>query len=320
MRGLLTNPVYGGAYAFGRTASRVTVENGRKHVSRGHRRDREDWDVLIVDHHEGYVSWEEFERNQRLIADNANCRGLMVRGAVRRGDALLAGLMRCGHCGRRLHVTYSGTDGFCVRYACRGAQINHGTAPCISFGGMRVDAAVAAEALRLLAPLGIEAALAAVAQRAEGRRRDATAGGARADPGALRGGPGTPPVRCGGPGDAARRRRARAPLERSAHRGPAPRGAAGRHRRGGSRPCPPPRRIGCWRSAPISRRLWAHPGATAETRKRILRTVLEEIVCTLAEDRIELLLHWRGGDHTRLTVARNRTGSIAGAAMLRCVI
>ena len=65
VRGLLTNPVYGGAYAFGRTASRVTVENGRKRVSRGHRRDREEWDVLIVDHHEGYVSWEAFERNQR---------------------------------------------------------------------------------------------------------------------------------------------------------------------------------------------------------------------------------------------------------------
>jgi DNA invertase Pin-like site-specific DNA recombinase len=111
---LLTNPVYGGAYAFGRTASRITVENGRKRISRGHRRDREDWDVLLVDHHEGYISWAEFERNQRLIADNANCRGLMVRGAVRRGDALLAGLLRCGHCGRRLHISYSGTDGYCV--------------------------------------------------------------------------------------------------------------------------------------------------------------------------------------------------------------
>ena len=53
---------------------------------------------------------------------------------------------------------------------------------------------------------------------------------------------------------------------------------------------------------------WAHPGATVETRKRILRTVLEEIVVTLADDRIDLLLHWRGGDHTRLGVPRNRTG------------
>ncbi len=91
---LLTNPVYGGAYAFGRTENRVTVENGRKRVTRGFRRDRAEWDVLIPDLHEGYVSWDEFERNQRLIADNANCRGLMARGAVRCGDALLAGIAR----------------------------------------------------------------------------------------------------------------------------------------------------------------------------------------------------------------------------------
>ena len=67
---LLTNPIYGGAYAFGRTGSRVTVENGRKRVRRGLSREREQWDVLIVDHHEGYVSWAEYERNQRVIADN----------------------------------------------------------------------------------------------------------------------------------------------------------------------------------------------------------------------------------------------------------
>jgi hypothetical protein len=91
------------------TGSRVTVENGRKRVSRGHCREREDWDVLLVDHHEGSVSWAEFERNQRLIADNANSRGLLARGSVRRGEALLAGLLRCGHCGRRLHVHDSGT-------------------------------------------------------------------------------------------------------------------------------------------------------------------------------------------------------------------
>ena len=101
---MLTNPVYAGAYAFGRTGNRVTIENGRKRVSRGHRREPDEWDVLIVEHHEGYVSWSEFERNQRLIADNANCRGLMARGSVRRVEALLAGLLRCGHCGRRLHV------------------------------------------------------------------------------------------------------------------------------------------------------------------------------------------------------------------------
>ena len=195
VHGLLTNPVYGGAYAFGRTESRVTVENGRKRISRGHRRDREAWDVLIVDHHEGYLSWAEFERNQRLIADNANCRGLMARGAVRRGEALLAGLLRCGHCGRRLHVFYSGTDGCCVRYGCRGARINHGTGPCIAFGGLRVDAAVSAEVLRLLNPLGVEAALGGDRDAGRGERRDAATGGAGACPGALRGRPGAPSVR-----------------------------------------------------------------------------------------------------------------------------
>ena len=308
VRGLLTNPVYGGAYAFGRTASRVTVENGRKRISRGHRRDREEWDVLIVDHHEGYISWAEFERNQRLIADNANCRGLMVRGAVRRGDALLAGLLRCGHCGRRLHVSYSGTDGYCVRYNCRGAHINHGTRPCIAFGGLRVDAAVSTEVLRLLGPLGVEAALEAIAMRegenAETRRQAELAlTQARYE------------------ADLARRQYdAVDPANRLV--------AAELERRWNDRLAEVQRQEERLATMTASRpdaltseekdRLmalgadletaWSHPGATAETRKRILRAVLEEIVATLTEERIELVIHWRGGDHTRLAVPRNRTG------------
>ena len=308
VHGLLTNPVYGGAYAFGRTASRVTVENGRKRISRGHRRDREEWDVLLVDHHEGYISWAEFERNQRLIADNANCRGLMVRGAVRRGDALLAGLLRCGHCGRRLHVSYSGTDGYCVRYNCRGAHINHGTRPCIAFGGLRVDAAVSTEVLRLLGPLGVEVALEAIAMRegenAETRRQAELAlTQARYE------------------ADLARRRYdAVDPANRLV--------AAELERRWNDRLAEVQRqeerlatmaagRPDGLASAEKDRLMalgtdletaWSHPGATAETRKRILRAVLEEIVATLTEERIELMIHWRGGDHTRLAAPRNRTG------------
>jgi DNA invertase Pin-like site-specific DNA recombinase len=89
----LANPVYAGAYAFGRTGSRTTIENGRKRVLRGRRKARSDWAVLLVDHHEGYLPWAQYERNQRLIADNANGKGMMVRGAVRKGEALLAGLV-----------------------------------------------------------------------------------------------------------------------------------------------------------------------------------------------------------------------------------
>ena len=305
VRGLLTNPVYGGAYAFGRTASRVTVENGRKRISRGHRRDREEWDVLIVDHHEGYISWGEFERNQRLIADNANCRGLMVRGAVRRGDALLAGLLRCGHCGRRLHVSYSGTDGYCVRYNCRGAHINHGTRPCIAFGGLRVDAAVATEVLRLLDPLGVEAALEAIAMRegeqAETRRQAELAlTQARYE------------------ADLARRSTTRA-IQRTAW-SPASSTALVRSTLG--RPAPS-RASREERTAPVglaSGRRKAD-GARGRSRYGLVASrrhrgdaqanhsaMLEEIVATLTEERIELMIHWRGGDHTRLAVPRNRTG------------
>jgi excisionase family DNA binding protein len=305
---ILTNPVYAGAYAFGRTCSRVTVEDGRKRVVRGFRRERADWEVLIPEHHEGYVCWAEFERNQRLIADNAHSKGVMARGSVRRGDALLAGLLRCGHCGRRLHVSYSGTRGFCVRYSCQGAHFNHGTQRCISFGGLRVDAAVAAETLRLLAPLGIEAALRAI----EAREADADAARRQVEL-AL--------TQARYEADLARRqydavdpgnRLVAAELERRWNdrlvevRSLEERLAA----RVAERPEAP--------SAAERDRLmalgtdleaaWRHPRATAETRKRILRTAIAEIVAKVADQAIELVIHWQGGDHTRLIVPKNRPG------------
>ena len=123
---ILTNPIYAGAYAFGRTTSEVSIEQGRKRVRRGVHRPMAEWDVLIKDHHEAYITWEEFERNQRVIANNATGKGsARVKGAVRRGELLLPGLLRCGHCGRKLHVSYSGKLG---RYNCYGARTNHGAA------------------------------------------------------------------------------------------------------------------------------------------------------------------------------------------------
>ena len=163
---ILTNPVYAGAYVFGRTTSKVSVESGRKRVRRGLRRSQTEWDVLLKDQHEGYITWSEFERNQRVIADNATGKGsASARGAVRRGELLMAGLLRCGHCGRKLYVGYGGKAG---RYYCQGARVNHGVERCISFGGLRADHAVGAEVLRVLKPLGVDAALRALqAQRSE---------------------------------------------------------------------------------------------------------------------------------------------------------
>lgn len=305
---ILTNPIYAGAYVFGRTGSRVTLEVGRKRIVRGFRKARAEWQVLLLGHHEGYLSWAEYERNQRLIADNANGKGFPVRGAVRRGETLLAGMLRCGHCGRKLHVAYSGTSGEVGRYHCRGALLNHGTEPCISFGSLRVDQAVGAEIICLLQPLGVEAAIKAI----EARRLQADE----------------------------KRRQVALALEQA-------RFEAGRARRQYDAVDPDNRLVAAelerrWNDALCTTRdlereldaltrsqptaltdderqrlmqmgadleaAWHHPSATTATRKRIVRAVLHEIVARVEAERIHLVLHWQGGDHTELRVKKNRTG------------
>jgi DNA invertase Pin-like site-specific DNA recombinase len=103
---VLKNPVYAGAYAYGRSKTTVRFDAGRKQVRRQVQRRRDDWAVLILDHHEGYIDWEVYQSNQTMIAHNDNARGSAVRGSVKRGEALLAGLLRCGHCGAKLLAQY----------------------------------------------------------------------------------------------------------------------------------------------------------------------------------------------------------------------
>jgi DNA invertase Pin-like site-specific DNA recombinase len=151
---VLKNPVYAGAYVYGRRTSQVHLEDGRKRITRNMQRLREEWEVLIPDHHEGYISWEQYECNQRIIGENANMKGTMVSGAARRGGGLLAGLLRCGHCGRKLYVLHNGTRNT-TRYMCSemGNADTGRRGKCISFGNVRIDAAVSDEALRVIAPL-----------------------------------------------------------------------------------------------------------------------------------------------------------------------
>jgi hypothetical protein len=125
--------VYAGAYVFGRTGSRVRLEADRKVITRGVARGRDEWEVLIRDHHEGYISWEEYERNQKTIAGNANMKGAMVPRSVRNGGGVLVGLLRCGHCGRKLKVQHNGLRGV-AGYVCNDADVNHATKrKCIRF-------------------------------------------------------------------------------------------------------------------------------------------------------------------------------------------
>ena len=94
------------------------------------------------DHHAGYISWEDYESNLRTINGNANMKGEMVPGSVRNGGGLLIGLLRCGHCGRKLKVLHNGPRGV-ARYVCNDASLNHGRrTKCISFGNLRRDRGV----------------------------------------------------------------------------------------------------------------------------------------------------------------------------------
>ena len=305
---LLTNPIYAGAYVFGRTGSRVTIEAGRKKVVRGYRRDRNSWEVLILDHHEGYISWAEFERNQRLISDNANGQSFVSRGSVRRGEALLAGLLRCGHCGRKLHVAYSGEHGSSGRYHCRGGHLNHGAAPCISFGGMRIDRAVGAEVIERLQPLGIEAAIAALAARRakdDEKRRQIELALEQARYEAAR---------------ARRQYDAVDPDNRLV--------VAELERRWNERllrvraleeeqdalAANPPATLAMAEQQRLLalgadvERAWHSAGATPATRKRIIRALVDEIIVRIEDDTLSLVIRWAGGDHTALRVRKNSVG------------
>jgi hypothetical protein len=104
---ILKNPFYAGVYAYGKSEKRTTIVDGRARKSYGHRKPMGTWEVFIQDHHEGYVTWAEYERNQALLAGNAYGRAGDTKSG-RGGRALLAGLICCARCGRRLSVLYTG--------------------------------------------------------------------------------------------------------------------------------------------------------------------------------------------------------------------
>jgi DNA invertase Pin-like site-specific DNA recombinase len=122
IRQILRNPCYGGAFAYGKTAPRTVIEDGRaRHQSR-YRKPQNEWKVLLVDHHPGYISWEEYLENQRRLEANVAWGEGEGSGAAKAGTALLSGLLRCGRCGRKPQVVYSGNGGRVPRYGCRGIE------------------------------------------------------------------------------------------------------------------------------------------------------------------------------------------------------
>lgn len=166
---VLKNPFYAGVYVYGKSEKRTSIVDGRARRSYGHSKPVGTWEVFIKDHHEGYIGWDEYERNQKQLALNNYGRADGVKSG-RGGRALLSGIMICGRCGRRLSVAYTGNPQSRPVYRCDKPNLMMGLPRCMTFGGPRVDAAVARELLRAVEPLAVEAAF--EAERMHRERQD----------------------------------------------------------------------------------------------------------------------------------------------------
>jgi DNA invertase Pin-like site-specific DNA recombinase len=307
--GILTNPMYAGAYVFGKTEARTRIVDGRARKTVGHRKPRSAWMVLLRDHHPAYISWAQYERHQAILAANTNMKSRMERKAGRGGRALLAGLLRCRRCGRMLHVAYGGIGGRVPRYHCLGAHINHGEPRCISFGGLKTDQAVADEVLRTISGNAVEAALEAAdhLRRQRDEQRQALAleiEQARYD------------ARL-----AARRydavdpdnRLVAAELEARWNGALQKTGALTEKLEAMDRALPAvpiPDRTVLVSLAQDLPTVWHAPATDMRLKQRIVRVLIQEIVADVEEAQrtIVLLIHWTGGRHSELRVRRNATG------------
>ena len=301
---ILKNPFYAGVYAYGKSEKRTTIVDGRARKSYGHRKPMGTWEVFIKDHHEGYISWAEYERNQALLAGNAYGRVGDTKSG-RGGRALLAGLISCARCGRRLSVLYTGRYPRPI-YRCEQPNVQLGQRRCLSVAGKRIDETLAAEMLRAVAPMAIEAA-----EEAERMLRDE---------------------------DQERRRIAELELQQAQY------DASLAERRYAA--CDPDNRLiaaqleKAWETAlqrveRCRERLdrmqmsdaddvrpdftgladdlsaaWKAPRTTMRTRQRLVRALITEIVVDIDEaaGEIVLVIHWKGGQHSELRVRKPRTG------------
>jgi DNA invertase Pin-like site-specific DNA recombinase len=306
---ILRHPVYAGAYVFGRTTQRTTIVEGRAKKTTGHQKPMPEWSVLIRDHHPCYISWEEFEQNQKMIAENAHMQKRTDRKSARGGRALLTGLVRCGRCGRMMRVFYGSAAGHAHRYQCRGNSDSGGGKICIGAGGIRVDRAVSGQILEAVAGHAIEAAVQAaerfrladddvrlaLTKELEAARYEASLAARRyelVDPAKrlvareLEGRWNTALERV----DQLERRIR--DLETQALRRPAIDRAA---------------LMALAHDLPT---VWNAPSADARTKQRLTRILIQEVVIDLDDEanQVVLAIHWSGGRHTEVRVARVRTG------------
>lgn len=306
---MLTHPAYGGAYAYGKTERQLQYDLGAP-GPRCRRKPRERWLALIPHAHEGYISWEEFERIQQIMAENS--RGPGQPGALKRGVGWLAGLLRCRRCGRKLMVHYTGTDHTVLRYQCHRGALDQGEPRCIAFGGIPVDAAIAGAVLQVVQPAAIEAAVLASTEAT--RQQDDVVAALTRDLEAAR--------------YAARRAQRQYDAADPDHRLVAEElerrwNQALQHVRDAEQRLEEERHR-CRTTPPLVgdefaalahdlEAVWENAQTDHRLKKRIVRTLIQEIVADVDAEAGEVILivHWQGGVHTELRLPRRRRGQNA---------
>lgn len=303
---IIDNPAYGGAYAYGKTGA--TVRYGGSGAKSGVRRKaREDWLALQPGTHKGYVEWERAEAIRKMVSDNVPTS--RCHGAPKHGAALLAGMLRCRRCGRKLTVQYTGLKSNIPRYACIRGRMDYGEPSCIAFGGLRVDDAIEDALLAVVGPGAVKAAVEAEAQAAH--RRDQARDAMLRDL------------------EAARYAADRAFRQYDAA-DPENRLVAGeletRWNQTLARVAEIETRIADHDAAtalsldpePLSfatlaldlKTVWSAPETDVRLKKRIVRTVIREALADLDDETAEIVvtIHWMGGAHSELRLPRRRRG------------
>ena len=300
----LTNPAYAGTFVFGRKRREKRVDlDGRVRV-----RDIEvpmaEWSVCLPGHHPGYVTWEEYLATRERLRANMTRQG-EGSGVAREGQALLQGLVRCGRCGRRMQIAYSGKGGAGRRYACvRGRDLHATGKACQSLGGKRLERAVLGAFLDAVTPAGIEATAGAIReleqqheQRLAGQRLALERAEFEAE-------------RAGRQFDACEpenrlvARTLEGKLEQALTGAERERGKLAALERARPAPLTDQERQALTRLARDLPRLWDAKSTSDRDRKELLRTLIGEVVLTIhaSERRAALEICWEGGARTELQV------------------
>jgi excisionase family DNA binding protein len=307
----LTNPAYAGAFVFGRSRTEKRLDDAGRVRTRQVESPREQWSVCIPDHHPGYVCWDEYLATRERLRQNVIRPG-EGGGAAREGSGLLQGILRCGQCGRRMQVAYSGRGGRVPRYACVRAHHLHGTDhSCQSLGGVRLEKAVAAAFLEAVTPAGVRASAQAIeelerqhAERLAGQRLALERAEFEAERARRQFDACEPEHRLVARTLEARLEDALSELERERRK------LAELERRR-PEPLTTAERQALARVARDLPRLWVAATTTDRDRKELLRTLIGEVVVTVRDEprRADIELAWEGGARTELQIALVRRGA-----------